>query len=175
MAVCNSSEVNISSSLWLISYTQNFKELSWVFLNSRLHSVAAIERRTIVCWEIAFSKKSYRIETSQCKYKSIDRFLYDSNFFLVSWLLVNNNILRGRRHHWEFFFLRLITRPTKKKTLSDGFYGNNSFFFFTTKYVVQILLWKTWERVNFTKDINRYFFTILHGANNGRQPFKGVS
>ena len=118
MAACKSSEVNISSSLWLISYTQNFKELSWVFLNSRLHSVAAIERRTIVCWEIAFSKKSYRIETSQCKCKSMDRFLYNTNSFFVSWLLVNNKILLGRRHPWEFFFfLCLITRPTKKKTL----------------------------------------------------------
>ena len=58
VVVCNSSEINISSSLWLISYTKNFKELSWVLQNSRLHSVAAIERRTIVFWEIAFSKKS---------------------------------------------------------------------------------------------------------------------
>ena len=116
MAACKSSEVNISSSLWLISYTQNFKELSWVFLNSRLHSVAAIERRTIVCWEIAFSKKLYRIENSQCNCKSIDRFLCDTNSFFVSWLLVNNKMLLGWHHPWEFF-LRLITRPTKKKTL----------------------------------------------------------
>ena len=118
MAVCKSSEVNISFSLWLISYTQNFKELSWVFLNSRLHSVAAVERPTMVCWEIAFSKKWYRLETSQCKCKSMDRFLYNTNSFFVSWLLVNNKILLGRRHPWEFFFfLRLITRPTKKKAL----------------------------------------------------------
>ena len=95
-----------------------FKELSWVFLNSRLHSVAAIERRTIVCWKIAFCKKLYRIETSQCKCKSIDRFLYDTNSFFISWLLVNNKILLGRHHPWEFFFfLRLMTRPAKKKTL----------------------------------------------------------
>ena len=124
-----SSEVNISSSLWLISYTQNFKELRWVFLNSRLHSVAAIERRAIVCWEIVFGKKSHRIETSQCKCKSIDRFLYDTNSFFVSWLLVNNKIELERRHPWEFFFfLRLITRPTKKKTLWDGFYGNRTIY-----------------------------------------------
>ena len=97
MAVCKSSEVNISS-LWLIRCTQNFKELTWVFLNSRLHSVAATERRTIVCWEIAFSKKWYRIETSQYKCKSIDRFLYDTNSFFVSWLFVNSKILLGRRH-----------------------------------------------------------------------------
>ena len=127
MAVCKSSEVTISSSLWLISYTQNFKELSWAFLNSRLHSVAAIKRRTIVCCKIALSKKSYRVETSQCKCKLIDQFLYDANSFSVPWLLVNNKILLGRRHPWEFFFfLCLITRPTKKKTLQDGFYGNTT-------------------------------------------------
>ena len=88
-------QVNISSSLWLISYTQSFKELSWVFLNSRLHSEAAIERRIIVYWEIAISKKSYRIETSQCKCKSIDRFLYNTNSFFVSSLLVNNKNIVG--------------------------------------------------------------------------------
>ena len=110
MAVCKSSEGNSSS------YTQNFKELSWVFLNSRLHSAAAIERRTIVCWEIAFSRKSYRIETSQCKCKSIDRFLYNTNSFFVSRLLVNNKILLGQHHPWEFFFfLCLITGLQKRK------------------------------------------------------------
>ena len=93
MAVCKSSEVTISSSLWLISYTQNFKELSWAFLNSRLHSVAANKRRTIVCWKIALSKKSYRVETSQCNCRLIDQFLYDANSFSVPWLLVNNKIL----------------------------------------------------------------------------------
>ena len=129
MAVCKSSEVNISSSLCLISYTQNFKELSWVFWNSRLHSVAAIERRTIICWEIAFIKKSCRIETSQCKFKSVNRFLYDTNSFFVSWLLVNNKILLGRCHPWEFFFfLRLITRPTKKENAIRWIYGNRTIY-----------------------------------------------
>ena len=29
--------------------------------------------------------------------------------------------------------------------------------------------------LNFTKEVNWYFFTILHGGNNGWQAFKGVS
>ena len=31
-----------------------------------------------------------------------------------------------------------------------------------------------WGQGNFTKDVT-VFFTILHGAKKGRQPFKGVS
>ena len=77
MVVCNSSEINISPSLWFISYTKSYAESSKILL----HSVGAIKKRTIVCGELAFSKKLYRIDTSQCKCKSIDRFLYDTSFY----------------------------------------------------------------------------------------------